>query len=224
MSFKTIQLVLPDVLICLNGILPDVSVLEKFATVPIIAADGAVTQLQEKGIIPRLIIGDLDSIAHNLSYWKNRTDIEIVHMSDQNSTDFEKVLEYVHQKGYLSPLICGLHGGELDHTLNNWSILMRYSKRMPLAVYDQGKTAIPIYESIYLETQPMEMISLIPQPTVHLTTDGLEWNLQNEELRLGTREGARNRAVKRHITLEIHSGSLLLFHNAHLPYIPQILG
>ncbi|MBD1208200.1 MAG: thiamine diphosphokinase [Ignavibacteria bacterium] len=222
MPFKIIELALPDVILCLNGLLPHTSVFEQLAPIPIVAADGAANQLQNKGLLPHHIIGDLDSISKNLGYWEQQKKINIVEVAEQNSTDFEKSLEYIHHKGYSSSLICGLHGGEFDHTLNNWSILMRYGKSMRLAAYEEDRFAMPVYESVRFSTTPGEMISLIPQPSVCLTTDGLEWNLQKEELALGIREGARNRATKEIVTLEIHSGSLLLFQTAFLPYIPQI--
>lgn len=222
MPFKIIELALPDIILCLNGLLPNSAIFEQLVPIPIVAADGAADQLQEKGLVPHHIIGDLDSISKNLSYWEQQNNINIVEVADQNSTDFEKSLEYIRQKGYSSVLICGLYGREFDHTLNNWSILMRYGKSMDIAVYEEGRFAVPVYESVRFNTMPGEMLSLVPQPRVCLTTDGLEWNLQKEELALGIREGARNRATKEIVTLEIHSGSLLLFQTAFLPYIPQV--
>ncbi len=222
MSFKNLQLVLPDVILCLNGVLPENNIFLQLGSIPIIAADGAAAQLRSKGFLPNYIIGDLDSLAHEIDHWRNLKDIVIEEVRDQSSTDFEKALEHIRRQKYSAPIICGLHGGELDHTLNNWSILMRYGKGMPLAVYDAGKIAIPVYRSIIVDSVKGEMISLIPQPTVSLTTEGLEWNLRREELSLGIREGARNRAMNNQITLEIHSGAMLVFQKSLLPYIPQI--
>jgi thiamine pyrophosphokinase len=222
MSFKNLRFILPDVILCLNGVLPDNNIFLQLDSIPIIAADGAAAQLRTKGFLPNYIIGDLDSLAPEIDHWRNAKDIVIEEVSNQNSTDFEKALEHIRRQKYSAPMICGLHGGELDHTLNNWSILMRYGKIMPLAVYDAGKIALPVYESVIIDSVQGEMISLIPQPTVSLTTKGLEWNLQQEELRLGVREGARNRATNNRIALEIHSGAMLLFQKAALPYIPQV--
>lgn len=222
MTFKTLEFVLPDIIICLNGTLPDTHTFHRLRSIPIAAADGAAIQLRQKGILPQSIIGDLDSFASDRMFWQEYQDVTIHEVNDQNSTDFEKTLEYVRRQNYRTAMILGMHGGEFDHTLNNWSILMRYGKILHLAFYEKGTIAVPIYESVTITTRPGEMISLIPQPSTIITTSGLEWNLQKEELALGKREGARNRATEVRVKIQVHSGSLLLFLNNELPYMPQI--
>jgi thiamine pyrophosphokinase len=222
MSFKTLRFILPDVLVCLNGILPERSFFEKLLPIPIAAADGAAKKLRERGITPNMIIGDLDSLADELDLWRVQKGIVIHEVSDQNSTDFEKTLTFVREQGKTNILVCGLHGGDLDHTLNNWSITMRHSAYQHLAVFDNGKIAVPIRTSVQFTAGIDEMISLIPQPSVHLSTTGLEWNLSREVLEMGKREGARNTATATMVQLDIHEGSLLLFMQAQLPYMPVV--
>ncbi|MFY8001871.1 MAG: thiamine diphosphokinase [Candidatus Kapaibacteriota bacterium] len=219
MMVKNLRSVLPDVIICLNGVLPESHIFHQLRPIPIAAADGAAIKLREKGILPQYIIGDLDSLAHELSEWRQHKQIHIHEVSDQNQTDFEKTLDFIIEQHCDSALILGMHGGEFDHTLNNWSILIRYGRRKNLAVYEAGKMALPIYESVQLTVRQGDMISLIPQPSAILTTQGLEWNLYNEELALGSREGARNQAVSETVTIYLHSGSLLLFLKTELPYM-----
>jgi thiamine pyrophosphokinase len=222
MTFKTLQFVLPDVIVCLNGSIPDVAFFDRTRPVPIAAADGSAKKLRECGILPNYIVGDLDSLFDEIELWREQKGIIIHEVSDQNSTDFEKTLDFVVEQGCKNILVCGIHGGELDHTLNNWSIMIRYGQAHKIAVYDNGKIAIPIYESVQFDTALNDMISLIPQPHTQLTTNGLEWNLTNEVLELGKREGARNRAAGTSVQLHVHSGSCLLFLKAELPYMPLI--
>ena len=35
---------------------------------------------------------------------------------------------------------------------------------MDIAVYEEGRFAVPVYESVRFNTMPGEMLSLIPQP------------------------------------------------------------
>jgi thiamine pyrophosphokinase len=223
MTFKTLQFVLPDVIVCLNGTLPDTAFFDKIRPVPIAAADGSAKKLRECSILPNYIVGDLDSLFDEIELWREQKGIIIHEVSDQNSTDYEKTLEFVAGQGCKNIMVCGIHGGELDHTLNNWSITIRYGKAHKLAVYDNGKIAVPIYESVQFATTQDDMISLIPQPHTHLTTEGLEWNLTNEVLELGKREGARNRATGTKVKLQVHSGSCLLFLKTALPYMPLVV-
>ncbi len=225
MSFKTIQFVLPDILICLNGTVPERVFFERMMPIPIAAADGAAKKLRERGITPNYIVGDLDSIVDELAFWREQKGVTIHEVGDQNSTDYEKTIAFVRERGSKNILVCGVHGGDLDHTLNNWSITKRESasaQTTNLAVFDNGKTAFSVRDSIQFDTKADDMISLIPQPKVRLTTTGLEWNLNQEELELGRREGARNRATATKVTLEIHEGELFLFMKADLPYMPII--
>ena len=222
MTFKTLQFVLPDVIVCLNGSIPDVAFFDKTRPVPIAAADGSAKKLRERDILPNYIVGDLDSLFDEIELWREQKGIIIHEVSDQNSTDYEKTLEFVIGQGCKNIMVCGIHGGELDHTLNNWSITIRYGRAHKIAVYDNGKIAVPIYESVQFATVRDNIISLIPQPQVLLTTEGLEWNLRKEVLELGKREGARNRATGASVQLQVHSGSCLLFLKAELPYMPLV--
>lgn len=210
-----------DAVICLHGSLPSDDVFEHLMERPLIAADGAATQLFERGIIPEFVVGDLDSI---------RADVrdtlvsmaEFVHQPDQETNDFDKALTFAESMLWKNVLVVGIHGGDLEHTLNNWSVLMRFGQSMHIAVLDRERIAIPMFETFAYEGTEHEIISLIPQPTARLTTRGLHWALNDEHLALGSREGARNRATHPRIEVEVHEGALLFFCDAALPHAPHV--
>jgi len=198
-----------DVIICLNGNLPPAERFDAWATVPLVAADGAANALMSMGIVPEFVVGDLDSIFDETMDFL--ADVStVIPMPDQDRNDFEKALLVAQHALATRVLVVGLHGGDLEHTLNNWSVLMRYSRLIDIRVLDRGRVAIPVYESIRFATTPNEVISLLPQPRVRLTTSGLQWPLVNEELLLGEREGARNRATSDEVSLHIHDGAVLV--------------
>jgi hypothetical protein len=62
---------------------------------------------------------------------------------------------------------------------------------------------------------------LIPQPYAALRTDNLLWELRDEPLTLGMREGARNRATAERVRILISAGEYFLFVNPKIPYAPQ---
>ena len=208
-----------DAVICLSGDLPTTDVLEQIGGRPLIAADGAANTLVQAGIGPEFIVGDMDSVLpETLERLQGIT--EVVLETDQDSTDFEKSLRFAETQLWRRLLIIGIHGGDLEHTLNNWSVLMRHSRAMQLTAYERGRYAIPLFASTTYHASADETISLVPQPLATLTTTGLVWNLRNESLELGMREGARNRAIGGPVDLEIHHGSLLFFCSARLPDSP----
>ena len=79
---------------------------------PIIAADGGANFLADQSISPDLIIGDLDSVSEQKI--QNLETQKIIRISNQNTTDLEKVLFNTQ-----SPLTLGIGflGSRIDHEL-----------------------------------------------------------------------------------------------------------
>lgn len=207
-----------DCIVALNSKLPPLVFFGKFfPEVPVIGADGGAVRMFELGIICDFVVGDLDTFSSsNLQKYFRKE--QIVHNPDQEINDFEKALIFAIDKGYKNILIVGFHGGELEHTLNNWSVLKKYQTNLNLCIYEKGRYAIPVFFPLLVETIPKELISLIPQPKARLSTINLRWNLNNEVLELGIREGARNKAIGNYFAIEKIEGSVLLFIDARLPF------
>lgn len=206
-----------DAIICIDGELPERSFFEIFKGIKLIAADGAANKLLKLGIKPDLVIGDLDSINQNV---KEDKSIEKLKLEDQDSNDFEKSLKWCFDNYLTDALVTGFHGGELEHTLNNWSVFKRYSKILEITIYDLGRYGFSISKSTEINLESGELVSLIPQTKAKIITNGLKWNLNNEILKLGIREGARNQTISNKITLEILEGEILFFCKARLPLKP----
>lgn len=211
-----------DAIICLHGSTPSADFFKLFPESTLIAADGAGADLLAEEVKPDYIVGDLDSIDVEKAAEKMPKE-RLLKIDDQESADFEKCLIFAIEKGFSSVLVVGFHGGELEHTLNNWSIFSRYSKKAELCVYDEGRYGISVDRNVRVKVRPGELISLIPQPSVKLTTKNLRWSLSGETLALGFREGARNRAETGEIFLNIEEGSLLLFLDSRAPKRPRTL-
>lgn len=208
-----------DVIIALGGNLPHRKAITEL-DLPIIAADKAAINLYKKRIIPETIIGDLDSF-YRSPLSTNLYSQNIIHQPDQETNDFEKALKHSLESELFNALVIGLNGGDLEHVLNNWSVLKKYSRAMNLCIWDKSRYGIPISESIVFKSNQNEIISLIPQASAKISTNNLKWNLNNEKLILGAREGARNQAIGEEISIEIHEGELLLFMDSRLPYAPK---
>jgi len=207
-----------DCIVALNSELPPLGFFIKyFLDVPIVGADGGAVRLFDKGIICDFVVGDLDTFAKaNVEKYFSKS--TIIHDPDQEINDFEKALNFAKSRNFQNILVIGFQGGELEHTLNNWSILKKFQSELNLCIYENGRYGIPIYFSIELKCKPQELLSLIPQPLVRLKTEGLKWNLNNEILELGKREGARNVATKEKVSIEVLEGSMVMFIDSRLPY------
>lgn len=188
-------------ILCLNGDLPSADFFK--TDLPIIAADGAANHLMQLGIIPQIVIGDLDSISPE--YLKI---IPSHYHHDQNFCDFEKSLQYLEENRLLPAMIVGVNGGYLDHVLNNINLFLNSKCVLfspPLYGFalneDENKSMI-----LPLNTK----ISLLGIPSAIITTAGLKWNLYNDPLTFPGKSSCFNRTEKAEITLKIHSGALLV--------------
>ncbi len=176
----------------------------------IICADGGANKARAFNILPDFIIGDLDSITQKTRHYFSS--VPIIYNPDQNSTDLEKTLNYLLTNSFASATIIGATGDRPDHTMANFSILMKYHRKISLRFFDERCTAQMVHKKIRFSSEIGQQISLMPMGKCSgITTQGLKFPLKNEILELGVREGSSNEAVKNVITITMKTGSLLLF-------------
>lgn len=170
---------------------------------PVIAADGALNTLNLLGIIPKAVVGDLDSARADLLH-----DIEVVHEPDQNSCDFEKTLTYLEKMNLLPSIIIGVNGGYLDHILNNVNIFLQrgsvfYTRAMMGHVIHTNE--IKTF-SLPINTK----ISIMGFPEAEVSSRGLQWELTHYQMAFPGRNSSFNRTCKDVISIEIHQGLCLV--------------
>jgi len=217
LSFQTYS---PDCIIVLQGSKPVLEFFSFFPQSPIIATDGAANDMFDLGIVPNIVIGDMDSFDPSTVELR---DCDIIHDNNQENNDFEKALNYALKQGYSRILIWGMHGGDFEHSLNNTSVLWKFSDSFSLItiVDSMARIAIPVFfDMICEECEDDEIISLIPFPHATLTTKGFKWDLENEVLELSVREGARNKALGHRVSISLKEGRLLFFCDSRFPNIP----
>ena len=178
----------------------------------IACTDGAFHYLKRMGFpMDRLdfISGDFDS--HSGSD-ENIYDEKFIHTPDQNQTDFYKALDIILERGGKKVDIFGGSGGEQDHFLGNLTVAYAFKDRMELKFYDEYSEYYFIPKSFKVEGVQNKMISLYPFPIAeNITTKGLNWPLENENLSIISRIGTRNFAVEDEVVIGYEKGDLLIF-------------
>lgn len=178
----------------------------------IACTDGAFHYLKEKNFsLQKLdfISGDFDS--------HTGSDEEIYHEKfiftpDQNFTDFQKALEILKSKGVKEVDVYGGSGGEQDHFLGNLHVAFLFKNELKIIFYDEFSSYFFIPKTFEIKYVEGKMFSLLPFPRVeNLTTQGLNWELQNAELDLTNRIGTRNFAKKDTVNISYRKGDLLIF-------------
>ncbi len=204
-------------LIAANGLLTKAE-LERFTklnkprkTIDIIACDGASDFLVKEKITPDVVIGDMDSASAATIRSITAAGIPVIKQAAQDKNDLEKALDYALSEKYTEINVIGFTGKRFDHVLNNLSILLRYSKKTMLKLYDDKFRYYFIREKIELTCAIGTIISLVPlSKALGIITTGLKYPLNKESLKFGKREGALNESVSDTVSVKIKKGVLLV--------------
>ena len=172
--------------------------------IPIIAADGGVNFLTEKNISPELVIGDLDSVSEQKI--QNIEPEKIIRISEQNSTDLEKVLINTQ-----SPLTIGIGflGAQIDHELAALSALVKFSHKKIIFIGEHDIVFL-VPPSFSLRSFNGMRVSLYPLDEVKVHSDGLKWATDGLTMKPTGQLGTSNKAIGKSIHLAPDKPNLLL--------------
>jgi len=183
----------------------------------VVAADGGSRHCQELGIIPNVLIGDMDSTNPDLvEYWE-ASGVEIIQFPpDKDQTDLELALLHAQSKGANKIIVYGAIGGRLDMTLGNLMVLTHPDLKSVVKLVC-GNEEIRVLRDGNLLTLPGtigDTVSLIPLSTngAKVTLKGLEYPLKKEVLEFGLTRGISNCMVKEQATIHLESGLLAVIH------------
>lgn len=201
-----------DCIIVANGSFPQTArLLELLQTAPvIIACDGAVEHLHERGLKPTAIVGDLDSIPPAML----RLYADRIHtVEDQEINDLTKAVRFAHTSGYRKLLILGATGLREDHTLGNISLLADYAPLFDQVemLSDYGRF-VPILQTTTLSCTPGQQISIFSlYPCGEITTQGLRWPITRRRL-TSWWQGTLNETLGTEFTLTLSPGTRLIIY------------
>lgn len=135
----------------------------------VVAADGGAVQALDKGLMPKAVFGDLDSLPQSA---RAALAPEIVFQIDeQDSTDFEKCLARIK-----APMILclGFAGGRIDHELAVYNALVKHSQTKSIIVADHDIIfAAP--PDMSLDLPAGARVSLFPMRALQGASQGLRW-------------------------------------------------
>ncbi len=207
-------------LLVLDGDLPAAEMIRSLRSSSLlVAADGASLKLRALGIVPDVVLGDLDVAAPHLDN-PFFAGTRVMEFPDQDEYDGGKGLAWIAAQGHDRVTVLGAAGGMTDHVLNNFSFLARHSGNLLISLVETDCIGYFVRSGLRLRPRPGERISLIPMPRARLHTEGLEWNLSGEELALGERGGASNRATADDVRIRVQphdsgtadTGCVVVFH------------
>lgn len=159
--------------------------------VAVLCADGGARHAKKLGLVPRWVVGDMDSLPKPLpKTWK-----DTVYWCDfdEQRSDLAKALDFARQTGARRVYIAGLLGGGLDHELVNLSVLEENPPGLELVLADGGEARLLGCGIHRPKLARGRRFSLLAAPRAKVSLTGARYGLKEEALRRGSR-GLGNRS------------------------------
>ena len=204
----------PYTLLICNGEMAAPEVVRQLAgqAQSVLCADGGANVAHALGILPDAVIGDFDSITEDARSFFEGRGVDMLHISRQDDTDLEKALKLLKERGESRVVLLGLTGKFLDHTLGNFSILLRYTDSMQMVAFDPHFRVDVLASGGSFRSRAGDRVSVVPLPSADgLHYEGLRYPLDTGILSFGLREGTCNEATTDSFSLTFSSGTILLF-------------
>ena len=180
----------------------------------IIAADGGTRHALALGLMPNVIVGDLDSLPANFDISKFENEV-VLYPKDKNETDLELTIQHALTLNSQEIIIIAALGGRLDQTLGNIALIsdLRPST-LDLRLDDGIEEVFFCSENSQINGNCGDIVSLIPWQgeVTGIVTTGLKWPLQNETLYPNKTRGISNEMTGDIANVQIKSGFLLIIH------------
>lgn len=183
----------------------------------IIAVDKGLEALYKLNIMPHHIVGDLDSVNHEiLKHYNNISCVNIhKYMPEKDYTDTDIALKLAINLHVSSITILGATGTRIDHMLANIHILTyTLDSQIPCYILDANNKIYLTDNSIILNKNEIygRFISLIPLTTLveGLTLKGFKYPLENYCLTIGKSLGISNELIEDTATISLKSGILIV--------------
>lgn len=183
----------------------------------IIAADGGARVAARCGLLPDIVVGDMDSLsAEELDTLRGRGVTIQRFPANKDETDLELALLAAAARQATWIRIVGAVGDRIDHTLGNIYLLMlRELAGRDVRLVAGRQTFWLIGPGTHpLAGQPGDTLSLLPlMPGVSgVTTEGMQYPLKDEPLIFGPARGVSNVLLAEKASVTLASGLLVVVH------------
>src|SRR5690554_5151332 len=180
----------------------------------VIAVDSGLRALKDIGVIPNLLVGDLDSIDEVTFNWSKEKNLEVLKFPIQkDQTDTEIAVDYLVEKKTDEIVLLGCTGSRLDHMLSNISLLRKLSKLgIEAKIVDENNEIRYLNSNVSIEKKDGQYISVVPISLdgIILTLRGFYYNLEHKDLEYSTSLGISNYIVNDIGQVILEKGEALL--------------
>lgn len=144
-----------------------------------IGVDGGVEILLKQGIMPKMVVGDFDSLTDKSLIEK----IEHIRLPmRKDDTDTAVAIEYLIEKGYNEIMLYGVTGGRLDHFMAVLCLLKKY-RDFHLTIMDTQNKIYLLKSGIHkIKKEKYQYLSFFAVDKTTITIEGCQYPLKEYEL------------------------------------------
>lgn len=178
----------------------------------IVVADGGVAAARRLGIVPSMVIGDLDSALPGDLEWARSAGAAVLgHPPDKDQTDLELALAAADALQPSRIVVVGAAGGRTDHELGNWCAVTAPLAASVEVRSSEGTTWV-VRDRLDLAGAVGATVSIIAWggPAVGVSTTGLRWGLRDAELSPFEARGVSNEMTSEECSVTVRDGVLLV--------------
>jgi len=179
----------------------------------LVCADGGARHLYRLGLVPEVIVGDMDSLEGEVKqYFEERGTRVIAYPATKDQTDTQLALEYAFSLTPDTVDIYAATGGRLDHTLANISLLVSGAEKgVPVRLIAEWGDVFLVENRFVLDGEAGQTVSFFPltASAEGIVLEGFEYPMTRGVMKLGYPVGISNRLVSRQGLIAVESGYLL---------------
>lgn len=183
----------------------------------IVAADGGTLALEQWGVVPHAIVGDLDSLGVERAAEYSARGVTVVpYPAEKDESDLELAIAYARQAKADDIVLLGILGGaRFDHEVANTLLLAATAYRgLRLRAVHGDATVRALHggEQLQLADCVGELVTLLAVrgDAAGVRTQGLRYPLAGETLRFGAARGLSNLVLSQPASVALDRGVLLV--------------
>ncbi|ABR29915.1 thiamine pyrophosphokinase [Thermosipho melanesiensis] len=175
----------------------------------IIAVDGGAKLLKDRGILPKAIVGDMDSLENEIIEYFKRKNVEIVVFpAEKDETDCELAIRYAIENGYDEIEIINFFGERLDMILSLFGLMKKFNVKITLRS-EKLECGI-IKKQMEKKVKIGEIWSFIPLCKAKFNLYGFKYQF-NGEMKIDNPIGVSNETISENVKIEVLDGEVIYF-------------
>ncbi len=194
-----------------------------FAALPadpahVIAADSGLDHAIDAGLMPGVLIGDLDSVSPEAAAALQAAGGEtIAHPVDKDDTDLALAIRLAISRGATRIVVLGGAGDRLSHVLGNCAAVAHAVRRGVPTTWHTDSTVVHVAAPdlpAHVDGAAGDLVSLLPfgGDALGVETAGLRWSLTGETLVADETRGVSNEMEAPAAHIAIAAGLLFVVH------------